>query len=159
MSVTPTKEFCMKRAAIILIQILVVLIGLAVLAFLLWEPHVEGRNVNATLYQIYFNDPFLAYAYLGSISFFAGLYQLFRVLGYVRQGRLFLPPAVKAVHKIKYCALATVCFVVVGEIFILNNDSDDRAPAVVMGAFITLCSIVTAVAAARFGSTLKRAIH
>jgi len=149
----------MKRAATILLQVLVVLIGLAVLAFLLWEPHVEGRNVNATLYQIYFNDPFLAYAYLGSISFFAGLYQLFRVLGYARQGRLFSPAAVRAVRTIKYCALAMVGFVVVGEIFILNNNSDDRAPAVVMGAFITLCSIVTALAAARCGSMLKRAIN
>ncbi|MFN6203961.1 MAG: DUF2975 domain-containing protein, partial [Acidobacteriota bacterium] len=149
----------MKRAAIILLQILVVLIGLVVLAFLLWEPHVEGRNVNATLYQIYFNDPFLAYAYFGSLSFFIGLYQLFRVLGYARQGRLLSPQAVRAVRIIKYCALAMLGFVALGEVFILNNDSDDRAPAVVMGLFVTICSTVTAIVAARYGASQKKAIH
>jgi len=37
-----------------------VLIGVGVLAGLLWEPQIEGRNVNATQFEIYFKDPFLA---------------------------------------------------------------------------------------------------
>jgi hypothetical protein len=37
-----------------------VVVGGAVFVFLLWEPHIEGRNAHATLFQIYFNDPFLA---------------------------------------------------------------------------------------------------
>lgn len=50
----------------------IVLFGVAALTFLLWEPHLEGRNVHATVYQIYFNDPFLAYAYIASLPFFLG---------------------------------------------------------------------------------------
>ncbi|MDP3794880.1 MAG: DUF2975 domain-containing protein, partial [Candidatus Sungbacteria bacterium] len=73
----------MKRSSTIFLQIVIVLIGIGVLALMLWEPHLEGRNVNATFFEIYFKDPFLAYVYLGSIPFFVGLYQAFKVLGYV----------------------------------------------------------------------------
>lgn len=40
----------------------VVLGGIGALAFMLWEPHLEGRNAHAGLFEIYFKDPFLAYA-------------------------------------------------------------------------------------------------
>ncbi|MCA9152983.1 MAG: hypothetical protein KDA92_26955, partial [Planctomycetales bacterium] len=65
----------MKRSSIIFLQIVIVMIGLAALVFLLWEPQVEGRNKDATQFQIYFQDPFLALVYIGSIPFFAALYQ------------------------------------------------------------------------------------
>ena len=46
------------------------------------EPQLEGVNANKDLAAIYFRDPFLAYAYLGSIPFFVGIYQAIRFLGY-----------------------------------------------------------------------------
>jgi hypothetical protein len=52
----------MKRSAAIVLQGVIVLIGIGALTFLLWEPHIEGRNVHATLFESYFKDPFLAYA-------------------------------------------------------------------------------------------------
>lgn len=51
----------MKRGSTVFLQIVLVLIGIGALAFLLWEPHVEGRNKHATLFEVYFKDPFLAY--------------------------------------------------------------------------------------------------
>ena len=57
------------------------LIGVGALAVLLGEPRIEGRNAHATLFEIYFNDPFLAYAYIASIPFFVALYQAFRAVG------------------------------------------------------------------------------
>ncbi len=48
----------------------VVFLGIGALGFLLWEPHLEGRNAHATTFEIYFHDPFLAYVYVGSIPFF-----------------------------------------------------------------------------------------
>jgi hypothetical protein len=48
---------------------------------MLWEPHVEGVNAHATLFEKYFN-PFVVYAYVASIPFFVALYQAFKVLGY-----------------------------------------------------------------------------
>ena len=86
----------MKRSSIILLQVVVVLIGIGALIFLLWEPHIEGRNVHATLFQIYFNDPFLMWAYTASISFFVALYQAFKLLGYIRQNKAFSLNSVKA---------------------------------------------------------------
>ena len=74
----------MKRSSTFL-QVVIVLIGMAASALMLWEPHIEGRNAHATLFQIYFKDPFLAFAYIASIPFFIALYQAFKVLGYVAQ--------------------------------------------------------------------------
>jgi hypothetical protein len=57
----------MKRVSTTFLQVVIVLLGAGVLALLLWEPHLEGRNVNATLFEIYFKDPFLAYIYLAFV--------------------------------------------------------------------------------------------
>jgi len=126
-----------------------VLLGAAALAFLLWEPHLEGRNAQATLFEIYFRDPFLAYAYIASIPFFAALWQAFKMLGYARQDKLLPEAAVKALRIIKYCALAIIGFVAVGEVFIMLNESDDRAGGVFLGILITFGAILVAAAAAR----------
>ena len=62
----------MKRSSTIFLQVVIVLIGIGALALMLWEPHIEGRNAHATLFEIYFKDPFLAYAYIASIAVFRG---------------------------------------------------------------------------------------
>ena len=98
------------------------LIGIGALALMLWEPHIEGRNAHATLFEIYFKDPFLAYAYIASIPFFVALYQAFKVLGYAGQNKVFSQAAVKALRTIKYCAIAIIGFVAVGVIFIMFGD-------------------------------------
>lgn len=148
----------MKRSSTIFLQMVVILVGIGALALMLWEPHIEGRNAHATLYQIYFNDPFLAYAYIASLPFFAALYQAFKVLGYVRQNKTFSPAAVKALRIIKYCGISIIGFVAVGEIFIMLGNSDDRPPAVFMGILITFGSIVIATAAAMFERILQNAV-
>jgi hypothetical protein len=149
----------MNRSSTIFLQIVIVLIGIGALALLLWEPHLEGRNAHATNFEIYFKDPFLALVYLGSIPFFVALYQAFNVLGYAGQNKIFSQEAVKALWTIKYCALATIGFVVVEEIIImLNHGSDDAAGGVFMGVLITFGSIVIATAAAMFKRILQNAV-
>src|SRR3954467_3367123 len=110
------RERFMKRGSILFLKAVVVLIGIAALTFMLWEPHIEGRNAHATLFEIYFNDPFLAYAYIASIPFFVALYQAFRVVGYAGQNKIFTQEAVKALRTIKYCAISIIGFVVVSVI-------------------------------------------
>lgn len=149
----------MKRSLTIFLQVVIVLIGIGALAMLLWEPHVEGRNAHATLFQIYFNDPFLAYAYVASIPFFVALYQAFKILGYAGQNQVFSPAAVKALRTIKYCAIAIIGFVAGAEIFILFSNSDDRAGGVFIGILITFGSIVIATAAAMFERILQNAVE
>ena len=147
----------MKRSSIFL-QGVIVLIGIGVLALMLWEPHIEGRNAHATLFEIYFKDPFLAYAYIASTPFFVALYQACKVLGYAGQNKVFSQAAVKALRTIKYCAISIIGFVAVGEIFIMLGNSDDRAGGVFMGILITFGSIVIAAAAAMFERILQNAV-
>src|SRR5499426_3344742 len=138
----------MKRGSTIFLQMVIVLIGIGALALMLWEPHIEGRNAHATLFEIYFKDPFLALVYIGSIPFFVALYQAFKVLGYAGQNKVFSEEAVMALRNIKYCALAIIGFVVVEEIIImLTHGNDDAAGGVFVGALITFISIVIATAA------------
>ena len=148
----------MKRSSTLFLQVVIVLIGIGALALMLWEPHIEGRNAHATTFQIYFNDPFLAYAYIASIPFFVALYQAFKVLGYAGQNKIFSQAAVKALRTIKYCAISIIGFVAVGEIFIMVGTSDDRAGGVFMGVLITFGSIVIATAVAVFEQILQNAV-
>src|SRR5204863_8687470 len=103
----------MKRSSTIFLQVVIVLIGIGALALMLWEPHLEGRNAHATLFEIYFKDPFLAYAYIASIAFFVALYQAFKLLGYAGRNKAFSPEAVKALRTIKRCAISILGFVAV----------------------------------------------
>src|SRR6267143_2771869 len=148
----------MKRGSTIFLQAVILLLGVGVLAFLLWEPNLEGRNVNATLFEIYFKDPFLAYAYIGSVPFFVGLYQAFKLLGYIRRNEIFSQRSVRAMRTIKYCALVIIGFVAVSVIFMIGGDRDDRPGGVFMRILITFPSIVIATAAAVFERILQNAV-
>src|SRR6266576_4085229 len=137
----------MKRSSTIFLQVVIVLIGIGALALLLWEPHIEGRNAHATPFEIYFKDPFLAYAYIASIPFFVALYQAFKVLGYAGQNRVFSQEAVKALRTIKYCAISLIGFVAVSVILMISGDPDDRPAGVFMRILISFPSIVVGDAA------------
>lgn len=150
----------MKRSSTMFLQFVLVLIGIGTTALLLWEPRLEGVNAQATtLYEIYFDDPFLALVYAGSIPFFIAIYQAFKLLTYVRQNKTFSPATVKVFRTIKYCALAIIAFVAAEEFFIvLNHGNDDAAGGVFMGILITLGSIIVATAAAVFEKTTQSAV-
>lgn len=42
-----------KRGSTLFLQMVIILFGIGALAFLLWEPTVEGVNAGATFSQIY----------------------------------------------------------------------------------------------------------
>lgn len=150
----------MTKGSAIFLRVVIVLVGLVALAVLLWEPHLEGRNAHATVFQIYFNDPFLAYIYTASIAFFVALYQAFRLLGQVGRGQVFSEASVKALRTIKYCAMALVGFFVgaLAYIFIVVRGEDDVAGGVMMGLVLIFVSAVVATAAAVFERTLQSAV-
>ena len=141
------------------LQVVIVLIGIATLAFMLWEPHLEGRNVHATVFEIYFNDPFLAYVYLGSIPFFVALYRTFGLFGHVRQTGVFSQATVNALRTIKRCAITLIGFVVGGVVFILMaGDGEDRPAGIFMGFLAALASGSIATTAALFARKLQNAL-
>jgi len=148
----------MKRSSSVFLQVVIVGLGVVVLALLLWEPQVEGRNVHATQFEIYFKDPFLLYIYLAFVPFFVGLTRAFKLLGYARQNEIFSQRSVRALRIIKYCALTTATFMLGAEayIFIFVRGTDDVAGGVMMGAFIIFVSAIIATAAALFERRLQK---
>jgi hypothetical protein len=146
----------MRKAVTLFAQIAILALGIAALVFLLWEPQLEGRNIHATFFQIYFNDPFLAYAYIGSIPFFVGVYQAFRLLGYMRQNRTHSLSSLQALRRIKHCAITIIGFVVIPEAYLLiARPDDDIAGGVAIGLFLIIASTVVAITAATLERTLQ----
>ena len=150
----------MKKNSTIFLQVVIVFIGIAVLILMLWEPHLEGRNVNATPFEIYFKDPFLTYVYAASIFFFAALYQAFKLLRYIGKNEAFSPHSVKTLRTIKYCAMTLVGFIVGAEayFFIAMRGKDDITGGVMMGLVMIFISLVIATAAAVFERLLQNAV-
>jgi len=153
----------MKKSSTVFLQIVIALFGIIVLGLMLWEPQLEGRNVHATFFEIYFTDSFLAYIYFGSIPFFVALYQAIKLLGYAGQNKIFSKPAVKALRTIKYCALIQAGAIIGADAYLVINarllgGTDDPAGAVALGIIATFACIVIATAAAVFESVLQNAV-
>ena len=152
-------ETFIKKASTIFLQAVIVLIGMGALAFMLLEPQLEGRNINATFFEIYFKDLFLAYAYTVSIAFFLALYKAFRLLGYIRQDKIFSLNSVKALRTIKYCGICLASFIMAAVFYLfIVRPGDDIAGGVAIGLFITFVSVITATTAALFEKILQSAV-
>lgn len=151
----------MKSISIIFLQAVVALIAIGTLAVMLWEPHIEGRNLHATVFEIYFKDPFLLYAYIASVSFFVGLYQVFKLLGYIRQNSVFSQNSVRALRTIKHCAIVLVAFILGAEAYffiVQSSKGEDIAGGVAMGFFIIFIAVVIATAATLFEKIVQNAV-
>jgi hypothetical protein len=146
----------------VFLQVVLVAFGIVVLAALLWEPHLEGVNANATsLYQIYFDDPFLAYIYFSFIAVFVGMYQTFKLLGYIGGGEAYSQKSVQALRTIKYCALTFSAFIFAAVVYIVYigvvaRGSDDIAGGVAVGLFLIFVSVIIATTAALFERMLGK---
>ena len=150
----------MKSSLALLLQITIVLTAVGALALLLWEPHLEGRNVHATTFEIYFKDPFLAYVYVGSIPFFMALYRAFVLFGDVRRNATFSGVALDALKAIKRCAMAIIGFVAGGVIIIMIfGDPDDRPAGFFMCLLVALGASVIATGSTIFARNLRRALQ
>lgn len=150
------KTSSLKPGPALLLQAAVVLIGLAVLAFLLWEPHIEGRNAKATVFQVYFKDPFLAYVYAGSIPFFIGVQRAFGMLGLIRKSGQFSQATVGSLRAIKICALVVAGFVAgAAVIVLLSGDGEDRPAGFFMCLLVGGTSSVVAATAAILARKLQ----
>jgi hypothetical protein len=95
------------------------------------------------------------------VAFFIALYQAFKFLGLVGRGEVFSDSSVKALRRIKHCAMALVAFLVgaLAYMIIVVRGKEDSAGAVMMGLVLTFVSGVVATAAAVFEKTLQRAVE
>lgn len=150
----------MKNISALFSQVVIVIISIGAIAFLLWEPHIEGRNANATTFEVYFNDPFLAYVYAGSIAFFVALFRAFGLFGYVRKNRAFSQATVDALRAIRNCAFVILGFVPGALAFVMvNGDNDDRPAGISLCLFVTLMTSIVAIGAAVFARNLQRTLR
>ena len=149
----------MKKGSTIFLRVVIVLIGVAALAGMIRLPLSEGRAVNLDLLSIYM-DPFIIYGYIASIPFFVGLYQAFKLLGYIGQNKVFSLSSVKALRAIKYCAIILSMFIAGAAIYIriFHHTDDDPAGFIAICILTTFSSIVTATAAAVFEKLLQNAV-
>lgn len=141
----------MKNIATLLGQIAVIVTSICACAFMLIEPLYEGRNVNATLFEVYFKDPFLAYVYVSSIFFFVGAYKVYKIMRYIREDKTFSTEMVQALRSIQRCALALVVLIFVPLMYlVIVRPEDDIAGGVAIGLFLLFMSALVAGAARRF---------
>lgn len=139
----------MRSPTALFLQLVVVLIGLGAAAFLLGEPHLEGRNAHATVFEIYFQDPFLAYVYVGSLPFFLALRRAFALLGEVRRTGTCSLATVGALQSIRRCALVLMGFVAGAAVMIVAfGDGEDRPAGVAMSVLALSLAGGMAIAAA-----------
>ena len=135
------------------------LIGIIALAIMIRFPMTEGRAVNLDLFHIY-ADPFILCAYLVSVAFFVALWQAFKLLGYIRQNKVFSLNSVKALRTIKYCAIILSVSIVTAGVYIrvFHAEDDDPAGFLAMCIVTTFISIVVATLAAVFERTTQSAL-
>src|SRR5205809_5377294 len=100
----------MKSSSTLFLKTVILLIGIAVLAGLLWFPQTEGRAANLDLISIY-TDPFIIYIYIGSIPFFVGLYQAFKLLNFIDTNKAFSQGAVNTLRNMKFASLSLIVFI------------------------------------------------
>ena len=150
----------MHRGTATLLQLSIILIGVGAFVFMLFEPHVEGRNEHATLTQIYFNDPFLAFAYTASLPLFYGLYLIFTILTHVKNNMPFSETTLRASRTLKRCAITLMCFALVGAVWIMHMESDDRSGGFFMSVLVMIGAAIIKTGAGTFErQATKRLSH
>ncbi|QUG41863.1 DUF2975 domain-containing protein [Psychrobacillus sp. INOP01] len=150
----------MKQGSTLFLKITVILIGIPVLALCIFL--VPGiANFAAELYP---DIAFIKYLvlinlYAAAIPFYFALYQAFKLLSYIDKNKAFSKISVRALKKIKYCAITISGLYVVGmPLFYLIAEMDDAPGVIVIGMVIIFASIVIAIFAAVLQKLLQEAI-
>ena len=148
----------MKRSSTLFLKVVILLIAIGVFAGMLWFPQTEGRAANLDLISIYM-DPFIIYIYIGSIPFFVGLYQAFKLLNFIDANKAFSKGAVNTLKNMKFASVSLIGFIALAVFYIrFFAHGDDPAGPTALGIIISFASIVIATAAAVFQKLLQNAV-
>ena len=148
----------MKRGSILFLKIVILLLGIVVLAAMIWFPQTEGRAKDLSLVSIY-ADPFIVYIYIGSIPFFVGLYQAFKLLNLIDASKAFSQDAVNTLKNMKFASLALIGFIALALFYIrFAVMGDDPAGPTALGIIVSLAVAVIATAAGVFERLLQNAL-
>ena len=148
----------MKKGSTLFLKVVLILIATSVLAGMLWFPQTEGAAKDLNLISIY-TDPFIIYMYVGSIPFFVGLYQAFKLLSFIDANRAFSKGAVSTLRNIKITSLVLIGFIALGLFYIrLFVHGDDPAGPTMLGIIVSFAVAVIATAAAVFQKLFQNAV-
>lgn len=153
----------MKRGTTLFLKLAVIFIGIPVLALCIFLlPQIASEASEAAdrgwdfAYVVY---SILAVMYISVIPFYFALYQTFTLLNFIDKNQAFSELSVRALKKIKYCAIIISGLYVVALPFVFIMAEIDDAPGlVIVGMIPIFSSIVIAVFAAVLQRLLKEAI-
>ena len=148
----------MKQGSTLFLRVVVFLIGIPVLGFCIGAlPWLANHPVNAEYAGVLY--PILIGIYTSAIPFYFALYQAFLLLSYIDKGEAFSQLSVKALKRIKYCAVAvSVIYGSMLPFIYFLADKDDSPGLIVIGMTATFASIVIAIFAAVLQRLLQEAI-
>jgi len=128
----------MKKASILFLQGVILLIVIVAIVILIRFPSTEGRAKNLDTFSIY-TDPFILYGYATSIPFFIALYYTLKLLRLIGQNNAFTLNSVMTLRRIKYCAIVLSSLIVIAGVYIriFHNKDDDPA------GFLAICILTT----------------
>ncbi|RRN67016.1 DUF2975 domain-containing protein [Peribacillus simplex] len=150
----------MKQVSTIFLKIAVILIGMPILALCIFL--VPGiAKFAAELYpdMAYLKYLVLIDLYASAIPFYFALYQAFKLLSFIDKNKAFSELSVRALKKIKYCAITISSLYVAGmPLFYLMAEMDDAPGIIIIGLVVIFASMVIAVFAAVLQRLLQEAI-
>jgi hypothetical protein len=148
----------MKRSSTAFLKVVLGMIAIGTLAGLIRFPQTEGVAKNLDLISIYTN-PFIIYIYIGSIPFFVGLYQAFKLLNFIEANKAFSQGAVNSLKNIKLASLSLIGFIAVALLYIrFFAHGDDPAGPTMLGIIVSFAVAIIATAAAVFQKLFQNAI-
>ncbi|PEJ08660.1 DUF2975 domain-containing protein [Bacillus wiedmannii] len=150
----------MKQGSTLFLKTAIILIGIPVFALCIFLIPNIG-NYAAELYPdiAYIKYLVLINLYATVIPFYFALYQAFKLVSYIDKGNAFSKLSVRALKKIKQCAVTISVLYVIGmPLFYLIAERDDAPGIIIIGMLLIFASMVIAVFAAVLQRLLKDAI-
>ena len=148
----------MKRGSTLILRGVVILIALIILALCIFA---LPRLISAELAREADFDygPIFLGMYVPAIPFFYALYQTWKLLNYIDTNKAFSELSVKALKKVKYCALAISGLYTAGMPYIFYVADKDDAPGVAAIGFVIIgASFVIATSAAVLQKLVQHAV-
>ena len=147
----------MKKVSTFFLRAVIIIMGLAVLALCIFGlPAIVREVFNYISEFAYLKYPTLASLYITAIAFFFALHQALKLLGYIDKNIAFSELSIKALKKIKYCAIAISSLYLLNmPIVLLLADKDDAPGGVIIGMVLACSPIVVAV----FATVLEKLLR
>lgn len=151
----------MKQITTLFLKLAVIFLGIPVLALCIFlVPKIGNFAVELYPDLTYMKTLVLIDMYMAAIPFYFALYQAFKLLSYIDMNQAFSELSVKALKKIKYCAITISSVYLLGmPLYYLLAEKVDPPSFIPIGLVIIFSSLVIAVFAAVLQRLLQEAIH